>query len=107
MTEQQLNDIDEIINNYDCYVWKHLQKYNKKGTLRILYPSKSNIANLYNKTGPCRNSGGTTADNDNGKELTFQSMLTKIGTIARVPYVDDSPPPAAVIAEDPTETETN
>ena len=107
LTEQQLNDIDEIINDYDCYVWKHLQKYNKKGTLRILYPSKSNIANLYNKTGPCRNSGGTTADNDNGKELTFQSMLTKIGNIAGVPYVDVSPPPAAVIAEDPTETETN
>ena len=109
LTEQQLNDIDEIINDYDCYVWKHLQKYNKMGTLRILYPSKSNIANLYNKTGPCSSSGGTTADNDNGKELTFQSMLTRIGNIARVPYVDDSPSPspAAVIAEDPTETETN
>jgi hypothetical protein len=111
LTEQQLKDIDEIINDYDCYVWKHLQKYNKMGTLRILYPSKSNTANLYNKTGPCSSSGGTAAadddDDNNGKELTFQSMLTKIGNIARVPYVDDSPPPAAVIAEDPTETETN
>jgi len=76
LTEKQLNDIDEVLTAYDCYVWKHLQKYNKEGKLRILHPSKSNIANLYNKTGPC-----------GGKELTWKSMSTKIGNIARVPHM--------------------
>jgi hypothetical protein len=98
LTEKQLNDIDEVMNEYDCYVWKHLQKYNKEGKLRILHPSKSNTANLYNKTGPC----GGKADDDNGKELTFQSMLNKIGNVVSVPYVDDSPS-ATMVAGDPTE----
>mmetsp|Transcript_19746 Transcript_19746/g.44411 ORF Transcript_19746/g.44411 Transcript_19746/m.44411 type:complete len:405 (+) Transcript_19746:128-1342(+) len=40
LTDGQIEEIGRLFEAYDCGVWKHLQKYQQSGTLRILYPSE-------------------------------------------------------------------
>ena len=40
LTEEQLQAINRALEEYDCGVWQHLQKYQEQGLLRFLYPSE-------------------------------------------------------------------
>lgn len=64
----QLNDIDQVMNKYDCTQWKYLSRYQKTGQLRILHPSK----NLFESCG----------DNDTTPRLSFFEMRDQIKDIA-------------------------
>lgn len=39
MTEAELDQIDDYMNEYDCSVWKYLRQYQAKDLLRVLNPS--------------------------------------------------------------------
>jgi hypothetical protein len=51
MTDAQLEEINAVLEEYDCGVWQHLQKYQAKGTFRILYPSEYLFASCKNVEG--------------------------------------------------------
>lgn len=83
LSEEQLEAIDRVLNEYDCGVWMHLQKYQARGFLRILHPSK----NLFRC---CQKD-----DDGNGTKkiepiLTFHETVRKIRQIATVPHREDA-----------------
>ena len=89
LTEKQLHDIEEIMVEYDCCVWTYLQKYVFEGALRVLYPSQSNTANIFNnKSCTCieQNDNDSNSSEGNGvvtsTSKSFQWMYTKIYEIA-------------------------
>jgi len=66
LTDEQLEEIDRVMNEYDCGVWQHLRKYQEKGLLRILHPSK----NLFSTCNP-----------EGDKDMSFYEMLQRIREI--------------------------
>jgi len=40
LTPDQLEEIDAVLERYDCGVWRHLRRYQRRGLLRVLSPSK-------------------------------------------------------------------
>jgi len=44
MEVKQLDKINRAYEEYDCGVWRHLQKYQAQGSLRMLYPTKDLFA---------------------------------------------------------------
>mmetsp|Transcript_17272 Transcript_17272/g.43100 ORF Transcript_17272/g.43100 Transcript_17272/m.43100 type:complete len:476 (-) Transcript_17272:1052-2479(-) len=47
MTDAELHEIDLILEEYDCGVWKHLKKYQAQGLLRILHPGEHLFENCH------------------------------------------------------------
>jgi len=85
LTDLQLYQIDEVMNEYDCYVWKYLRTYQTQGKIRILYPSKSNSATIFNNTFLCGQQGGEGGGGglyDERKQISEESMLQKFKEIA-------------------------
>ena len=70
MDEKELNEINSALEEYDCGVWFHLQKYQEKGNLRMLHPSKDLFTT-------CKNY--SRVDN----EFSFKDLVTRIRSIAR------------------------
>jgi len=68
LTEEQLMEIDRVFNEYDCGVWQHLQKYQNRGLLRILYPSQ----NLFASCNP----------HGKNRDVSFRETLEKAAAIA-------------------------
>jgi len=67
LNKTQLEAIDKILNAYDCGVWQHLQKYQEKGKLRILYPSEP----LFESCHPGKD-----------KDISFKTALAQMKEIA-------------------------
>jgi hypothetical protein len=67
LTEKQMEDINRAIEMYDCGVWQHLQKYQAKGLLRILYPSEHMFA-ICNPEG--------------NKDISFRTLVKNMQEIA-------------------------
>ena len=70
MDEKERNEINNALEEYDCGVWFHLQKYQEKGNLRMLHPSKDLFTTCTNYS---------RADN----EFSFKDLVTRIRSIAR------------------------
>jgi len=70
MDEKELNEINSALEEYDCGVWFHLQKYQEKGNLRMLHPSKDLFTTCTNYS---------KVDN----EFSFKDLVTRIRSIAR------------------------
>jgi hypothetical protein len=68
LTEAQLEEINRALEEYDCGVWQHLQKYQAKGTLRILHPSEHLFA---------------TCNPEGSKDISFLLTIQKVEEIAR------------------------
>ena len=68
LTDGQMEEINVAFEQYDCGVWKHLQKYQDKGLLRILYPSER----LFE-----------TCDPKISKNISFISLLENVKIIAK------------------------
>lgn len=49
LTDKELEHMERALNDYDCSVWKHLQKYEETGKLRFLYKSKDLFATCNGK----------------------------------------------------------
>lgn len=67
LTPDQLDEISSLLEEYDCSVWQHLQKYQAQGLLRILHPNED----LFGKCDPNR-----TAD------ILFTSTMRKVKEVA-------------------------
>ena len=72
LTDGQVEEIEKLFEAYDCSVWKHLQKYQRSGTLRILYPSER----LF----------GTCSTEDSENQVSFQKTIRGVVEIASRPY---------------------
>jgi hypothetical protein len=69
LTEEQLSEMDRVLEEYDCGVWRHLQKYQSRGSLRFLYPSKNLLSNCnFRET--------------NEEDLSFLDAMKKVTEIA-------------------------
>jgi len=71
LTDQQLEEMDELMREYDCGVWEHLARYQSEGLVRILYPSKG----LFESCGGTGGGGGG-----------FDTLLKNIQAIAGRPF---------------------
>jgi len=67
LTTKQLDEINRVMQEYDCSLWQHLEKYQAQGTLRILCPSE----NLF---GDCNPNGN--------RDVSFESTMQKLKEIA-------------------------
>ncbi len=67
LTPDQLDEISSLLEEYDCSVWQHLQKYQAQGLLRILHPSED----LFGKCEP-----NSTTD------ISFISTMRKVKEVA-------------------------
>jgi hypothetical protein len=68
MTSEGLAAVERAYSNYDCGVWRHLQKYQSGGTLRILYPSRDLFAGC----------------DPNGKDsVSFRALAQELASIAK------------------------
>eukprot|EP00533_Pseudo-nitzschia_delicatissima_P002198 CAMPEP_0116096150 /NCGR_PEP_ID=MMETSP0327-20121206/10035_1 /TAXON_ID=44447 /ORGANISM="Pseudo-nitzschia delicatissima, Strain B596" /LENGTH=492 /DNA_ID=CAMNT_0003587849 /DNA_START=93 /DNA_END=1571 /DNA_ORIENTATION=+ len=67
LTPQQMDEINAVMEEYDCAVWQHLKKYQEQGTLRILYPGE----NLFGNCDPMGN-----------RDISFESTMDKVVEIA-------------------------
>mmetsp|Transcript_11688 Transcript_11688/g.18091 ORF Transcript_11688/g.18091 Transcript_11688/m.18091 type:complete len:479 (+) Transcript_11688:256-1692(+) len=65
--EEQLAAMNDALEEYDCGVWFHLQKYQAKGNLRILYPSKDLFATC----------------NNTESKFSFGDLANRVRSIAR------------------------
>lgn len=65
-----LEQIDRAYEVYDCGVWRHLQKYQAQGTLRMLYPTKDLFAS-------CNLNEGSRDD------ISFSELLERVQSIAK------------------------
>ena len=72
LTDAQLDEIDEILREYDCGVWGHLAPYQSEGLLRILYPSEGLFAD-------CGDTGG-------GTGVAYETVMERIRSIASRPF---------------------
>lgn len=70
VNESQLEDMNRAIQDYDCGVWKHLKKYQEKGLLRVLYPSKDSFLK------------SCTPDS---RDISYRDLLLGLATIASRP----------------------
>lgn len=68
LTDEQMNEIARLFDEYDCSVWQYLKVYQEKGLLRILYPSE----NLF---GSCNPDSGS-------RDITMVEILEKASEIA-------------------------
>jgi len=68
LTDEQMNEIDRLFDEYDCSVWQYLKVYQEKGLLRILYPTE----NLF---GSCNPDSGS-------RDITMVEILEKAKEIA-------------------------
>jgi hypothetical protein len=67
LTQTQLEEIDRVLKDYDCCVWKHLKKYQSKGILRVLYPSEHRFE---------------TCNPERSRDISFPDTLEKMTEIA-------------------------
>lgn len=78
LTIEQMDEINSVMEEYDCAVWQHLEKYQSKGTLRVLYPSE----NLFSNCNPHGN-----------RDISFESTIEKVVGIASrengIPFNED------------------
>jgi hypothetical protein len=68
LTDEQMNEIARLFDEYDCSVWQYLKVYQEKGLFRILYPAE----NLF---GSCNPDSGS-------RDITFVETLEKVREIA-------------------------
>jgi len=76
LTEAESNQINDLLEHYDCGVWRHLRAYRARGLLRILHASDSLFLNcgVYNNN----------IDSDEDiKDLSFAAVVQELKRIAR------------------------
>mmetsp|Transcript_11658 Transcript_11658/g.24028 ORF Transcript_11658/g.24028 Transcript_11658/m.24028 type:complete len:509 (-) Transcript_11658:69-1595(-) len=67
LTPEQMDEINQVMEEYDCAVWQHLQKYQEQGILRVLYPSEDLFGNC---------------DPNGNRDISFESTMEKVAEIA-------------------------
>ena len=67
LTDGQMKAIDRVLDMYDCRVWQHLRKYQKRGNLRVLYPSDDLFA---------------TCDPGGSRDISYRDTVRRIAEIA-------------------------
>jgi hypothetical protein len=79
LTDEQLQAINKVFEEYDCGVWQHLKKYQASGTLRILYPSRR----LFENCNP-----------EGSRDISFREALETAAQVASVDNgIPERPPP--------------
>jgi len=87
LIQEQIDDIEQAFQHYDCGVWYYLRHYQSRGLLRILYPSQELFASCHhhqsggNIVGNTTTTAGTAAGED-PSSILFSTLLTQIQTIA-------------------------
>jgi len=69
LSEEQMQAIDRVFEEYDCGVWQHLQKYQEQGLLRILYPSEHRFSTCNNL--------------ERSRDISFPTLVETVRGIAK------------------------
>eukprot|EP00536_Pseudo-nitzschia_multiseries_P007542 jgi/Psemu1/305003/fgenesh1_kg.178_\ len=92
VTDDELREIDRLLSTYDCDVWKYLQPYISKGTLRFLYPSKTLFAACNNRDDG--DGDGEEEEEEEPPPLSFPEVVVRIKALVegKGPLEEAAPP---------------